>query len=112
MPMSTNNKSVDKVIKLLRTFQTIDKDMSVSCALTILLASKHERQKDLEQMLGLSNASASRNVAYWSKRYKPEVSGKDFIESHLDPMDHRLRLISLKPQAHVLFDTLTQILKE
>ena len=110
--MSDNARSIDKTIKLLRTFQTIDKDMSVSCALTILLAAKHTRQKDLEQMLGLSNAAASRNVAYWSKRYKPEVAGKDFIESHLDPMDHRLRLISLKPQAHVLLDTLTQILKE
>ena len=110
--MSDNARNIDKAIKLLRTFQTIDKDMSVSCALTILLASKHERQKDLEKMLGLSNASASRNVAYWSKRYKPDVSGKDFIESNLDPMDHRLRLISLKPQAHVLLDTLTQILKE
>lgn len=110
--MSTNSKSVDKAIKLLRTFQTIDKDMSVSCALTILLASKHERQKDLEKMLGLSNAAASRNVAYWSKRYKPDVSGKDFIESNLDPMDHRLRLITLKPQAHVLYDTINEILEE
>jgi len=110
--MSDNARSIDKAIKLLRTFQSIDKDMSVTCALTVLLASKHPRQKDLEQMLGLSNAAASRNVAYWSKRYKPNVAGKDYIGSSLDPMDHRLRLIDIRPQGHVLFDTIDKILEE
>ncbi|MDA9013714.1 hypothetical protein N9J60_06660 [Alphaproteobacteria bacterium] len=110
--MSDNAKSIDKAIKLLRTFQTIDKDMSVTCALAVLLASKHTRQKDLEQMLGLSNAAASRNVAYWSKRYKPNQAGKDYIGSSLDPMDHRLRLIDIRPQGHVLFDTINKILEE
>ena len=110
--MVNTKQNIDKAIKLLRTFQTIDKDMSVTCALTVLLASKHTRQKDLEQMLGLSNAAASRNVAYWNKRYKPNQAGKDYIGSSFDPMDHRLRLIEIRPQGHVLFDTIDKILEE
>lgn len=110
--MTNKTKNIDKAIKLLRTFQSIDKDMSVSCALTVLLASRHTRQKDLEQMLGLSNAAASRNVAYWGKRFKPNVAGKDYIGSTLDPMDHRLRIIDVRPQGHVLYDTINKILEE
>lgn len=106
-----SKKSADKAIKLFQAFQSIDENMSVSCALALLYSSKLNEQKTLEKSLGLSNAAASRNVAYWSKHFKHGVEGKDFIETYEDPVDRRNRLIRLKPKGNAFFERVREIIE-
>lgn len=107
-----NNKNIDKAIKILRTFQGIDEHMSVSCALAVLLASKTTKQREVETLLGLSNAAASRNVTYWTKRFKKDVEGKDFINTYPDPDDYRMKRVEIRPKGNVLFNNINDILEE
>ena len=89
---------LQKSIQLLELFKNLDQDMSVSCALTILYAAGEDTQRDLETRLGLSNAAASRNVAYWTEFRRYQVAGMNFLDQFPDPQDRRYRRIELKPK--------------
>lgn len=52
-------------------------------------------QKDLEQSLGLTNASASRNISYWTDRRFDRKQGKGFIERVEDDFDRRFKSLTL-----------------
>lgn len=52
-------------------------------------------QKDLELSLGLTNASASRNISYWTDRRFDRKPGKGFIERVEDDYDRRFKTLTL-----------------
>lgn len=84
-------------IKGLEFLSTIDKDMQLSTALTLLYAAEREgqHQNDIEERTGMSNAAISRNVSYWSKWKRHKVAGHNMMESLIDPQDRRYRLLML-----------------
>lgn len=93
--MSTERR---KAIRLFEHFKNLDSDMSVSCALALLYAEESDTQRDLETKLGLSNAAASRNVAYWTEWKRYEVAGMNMLETREKPEDRRYRLVDYTPK--------------
>lgn len=105
----TNNK---KAIRLLELFKNLDADMSVSCALAMLYAEEENHQRDVETRLGLSNAAASRNVAYWSAWRRHKVPGQGMIDQRVDPADRRYRLVEVTPRGRAFLSQIHNILED
>lgn len=110
--MADNKRHIRKAHRVLESFRAIDPDMSISCALALLYSAEEEIQRDVEARLGLSNASASRNVAYWSKQHKRGVPGKDFISQYVNPDDRRYRRIDLTAKGKAFIDQLEKTMED
>lgn len=63
-------------------------------------------QKDVEEGLGVSNASASRNISYWTQQRFDRKPGKGFIMRVEDPNDRRYRVLTLTKQGRDFFHEL------
>ena len=100
-----------KVIRILEQFKNIDQDMSVSCALALLYAAEEDTQRDVEMRLGLSNAAASRNVAYWCDYKKYQVEGQGMVDQFVDPQDRRYRRVEINAKGKAFIRQLTNILE-
>ena len=80
-------------------FKDIYPAMPLTYVLTILWVAENEgkHQYDLEQYLGLSNATASRCIKWWGrwKDKKKQTAGLEYIMSYPDPVDERYRVVKL-----------------
>lgn len=65
-------------------------------------------QKDVENALKLSNASASRNISYWTERRFDRKDGKGFIMRVDDPHDRRFRVLTLTKKGRDFFNLLRE----
>lgn len=65
-------------------------------------------QKDVENALRLSNASASRNISYWTERRFDKKEGKGFIMRVDDPHDRRFRVLTLTKKGRDFFNILRE----
>lgn len=99
-----------QIIRILEQFKNIDQDMSVSCALALLYASEEHTQRDVEARLGLSNAAASRNVAYWTDFRKYQVEGQGMIDQFVDPQDRRYRRVVVNAKGQAFLRQLNDII--
>ncbi|MGJ0513740.1 MarR family winged helix-turn-helix transcriptional regulator [Methylocystis sp.] len=63
-------------------------------------------QKDLEVNLGLTNASASRLVSWWTDVKRFGIDGVGFVERTEDPRDRRYKLLRLTPAGKKFYDKL------
>lgn len=66
-------------------------------------------QKDLEQSLGMTNASASRNISYWTERRFDRKAGKGFIERSEDEFDRRFKSLTLTRKGKAFMQKLREI---
>lgn len=66
-------------------------------------------QKDLETSLGLTNASASRNISYWTDRRFDRKPGKGFIDRVDDDFDRRSKSLTLTKKGKDFINKLREI---
>lgn len=67
-------------------------------------------QKDLEDDLGMTNGSASRNISYWADIRFDRKPGKNFIMRVEDPADRRYRILTLTKTGRNFIDGLRESL--
>lgn len=60
-------------------------------------------QKEIEDELNLTNASASRNVSYWTDRRFDRTPGMDMVIRETDDYDRRQRNIKLNRKGKEFF---------
>jgi DNA-binding MarR family transcriptional regulator len=89
-------------------FSRVDPEMQLSTMLTFLEIAKrgHCTQKDIELVLGLTNASASRNVGYWCEWQRHQVPGRGFVTREENPEDRRYKLLRLTPKGKAFYERL------
>jgi len=63
-------------------------------------------QKQIEEALGFSNASASRNVSFWASIRFDHKPGMNFIARVEDPNDRRYRILTLTKTGREFMDRL------
>ena len=103
----------DEALKLEETLQKFFKlypPMPLTYILTLLWVYRNEgkHQNDLEQYLGMSNATASRCVKWWGrwKDKKKQIKGLEFVISHPDPKDERYRVLYLTEEGNTFVRSL------
>lgn len=97
-------KELDAFIRSLRQIgDTLSGDISINQMLVFLTVAHNERfgvettMVDLAKGIGLTQASASRNIQALSKWRKKDYPGYDLIEQFLDPVDRRRKPLRLTP---------------
>lgn len=99
----------------LALFRDLDPEVPATTILCFLVVSQAESEdvhmKDLQQSLGITPASASRNIAYLSKEHRLGKPGLDLVETYEDPADRRFKRIRLKPKGKQLKTRLRDILE-
>ena len=72
---------------LIRYLRETDDSISMHQLETLLLVAQAGSEgitmRDVEQRMGVPNATLSRNIAYWSKWRKQNVPGMDFIVAEI-----------------------------
>ena len=66
-------------------------------------------QKDVENELGITNASASRNVSYWTDRRFDRKPGLGFVERVEDEYDRRYKTLTLTLKGRDFFEQLRSL---
>jgi DNA-binding MarR family transcriptional regulator len=99
------------LIRDLEIFSKISPDMQVSTLLVFLYIARNGKcyQKDIERELGLSNASASRNISYWTKHKSKDAEGVGFVERVDDVMDRRNKVVQLTPNGRLFYNRLREL---
>ena len=98
--IAARDVELKRFVRGLEMFASVQPDMQIQTMLAYLYTALREgsNQKDIENLLGVSNASASRNIYYWTKEFKPGIPGKGFISQDIDPDDRRFRVVTLTPK--------------
>jgi DNA-binding MarR family transcriptional regulator len=98
-------------IRMMEVFKQISPDIQASTVLTFMYVARRGRayQKDIEMELGLSNAAASRNVAYWTKVKHDRSPGVDFIERMEDTDDRRNKVLVLNERGREFYERLRRL---
>lgn len=98
------------LIREVEGFASIDPEMQLNTMLTFLYIARRGVciQQDIERELGLSNATASRNVSYWTAQKAYNKPGVGFVERMEDPKDRRQRLLRLTKEGKAFFDRIQE----
>jgi DNA-binding MarR family transcriptional regulator len=96
------------LIQKAEAFTDLDPLMSINHMLTFLYIARRGQasQQDIESELGLSGASASRNISYWTDMKFFGRPGHGFIERFEDPTDRRYKLVRLSPLGREFYEKL------
>lgn len=100
--------------RALELFQELDPNMTLSQMQAFMYAVTHEgsTQREIETLLGRSNATASRVLKYWTEWEKYQVKpGHDFVSIEVDPSDQRYRLVHIRPKGRMFLQKLKALLK-
>lgn len=91
------DKRIEEVMATLETLRSLDADMPIAQAMSLLVIAKKEglSLKELAAEIGVGMASASRYVAAFGK---PNASGKKglgLVTATEDPLERRKKIIQL-----------------
>ncbi len=66
-------------------------------------------QKDVEEELGISNASCSRNVSYWCDVKYDRTKGWNYIARVEDKADRRFKSLTLTKKGKAFYEALSEV---
>lgn len=110
-PLHTGDCGLN-LTELRRALELIGEEVDPEIQLTTLaaflfVAERGEcTQKEVEEGLSINNASASRNVSYWTNRRHDRQPGMGFIERREDDYDRRFRRLTLTEKGRAFADQL------
>ena len=102
MDINLLNKAISHISK------HIDNELQLQTLRAFLFIAQRGNctQKDVETELGITNASASRNVSYWTDRRFDRRPGMGFVERVEDQYDRRFKTLKLTPRGRYFYEEL------
>jgi len=104
-----------KVIRIIEEFSKLDSEMQAQTMLTLLfIARKGElgsppTVREVGEYLGVTGASASRNVAALSKHHRHNKAGHDLVYSYENPAKRIEKFIELTPKGKRVINSLEDL---
>lgn len=97
--------------KEIEAFAKVNPEVNANMILIFLFIAQRGicTQKDLEVHLGLTNATASRGVSWWTGTKRYGMDGIGYIERMEDPRDRRYKLLQLTPEGKKFYDKIKAI---
>lgn len=107
--MAEKEVSLAKLMGAIREFRKVDEFMSLQTVETFIHIVENEgiSLRELEGLVGLSQAAMSRNVQILSEWKMKDVKGHNLVKAEISPDDRRKRVCSLTAKGRRLADTLT-----
>ena len=107
--------ALPKVIRIIEEFRKLDSEMQAQTMLTLLfIARKGElgsppTVREVGEYLGVTGASASRNVASLSKHHRHNKAGHDLVYSYENPAKRIEKFIELTPKGKRVINSLEDL---
>lgn len=97
--------------RAIEQFSEVDEEIGIQTLRAFLFVAARGScaQKDVELGLGQTNASASRNISYWTDRRFDRKPGKGFIMRVEDPYDRRFRSLTLTQRGREFVEKLRKV---
>ena len=101
-----------RLSNFIEEFRKVDSEMQAQTMLTLLYVARMEKTdkpatiKDVGEYLGVTSASASRNVASLAQWSRHQRAGHDLIEANEDPSFRSQKLITLTSKGRRFIKTL------
>jgi len=108
---------LNRLMRVVEEFRKLDPEMPAQTILAFLFIAERNAAevpvtvKDVGDYLGLSSASASRNVAALSKISRHRTSGHDLIMAYENPERRIEKFIKLTPKGKRVIDSIGELLK-
>jgi DNA-binding MarR family transcriptional regulator len=102
---------INQTLRELEILSRIQVDMQLSTLRTLLFVAQRGQcnQADIENYLGISRASVSRNIAYWTKVKFNKNPGSGFLTTEEDPVDRRHKIIKLTYNGQLFIDRMRKL---
>lgn len=99
---------------IMQEFRLLDREITAQLIVTFLYVSSHNpcHKQALEEELGFSTASASRNVDWLSHRHRLSKPGLGMVMKERDPSNLRRYILSLTPKGEQLVKTIEGLLHD
>lgn len=106
------NPKAHKLQMVLELFRLIEQEMPAQVITTFLYVAAHDNchKTALEEDLGLTAASGSRNTDRLSKYHRLNKPGLDLITKEVDPQNRRRQILRLTPKGELLLKQIEEIL--
>ena len=88
-------QELDKALELISSEVGPEVQVQTVRILLFIAARGSCNQKDIERELNMTNASASRNVSYWTDRKADRQKGMEYVSRTEDPYDRRYKILTL-----------------
>jgi DNA-binding MarR family transcriptional regulator len=113
-PPAITTSDIDKLLRTIGTFRSLDPDIPSQTIATFLVAMDHEGEtiSQLRDRLGMTTASASRNIAYLTDWHRLKRPGLNLLTADTDPMNRRTRRVFLTVKGRQLAKTVRDIMNE
>lgn len=108
-----NIKALNKLLLVIEEFRIIDPQLPQQMAAVLIYVCGHNgcSVKDIENGLGMSQSSASRNAAALSSTHRSGKNGFELIQEQTDFEDARRKLLFLTPQGKRIAETLSHLME-
>ena len=101
------------MFQFMAEFRKLDNEIQAQTVQTFLAIAMNKNDKvpmaDLSDLLGVSQASCSRNVAFFTDWTRKKVKGPNLLGSKEDPMERRRKLVYLTPKGKQFYNSLENI---
>lgn len=99
-----NKRKLKEIQNFLTAVRLAEGDMSLQRLATLIEVALHGQidQSALVKSAQLSRGAASKNIASWSRLTALKDRGPGYLKSDLDPMNLKLRIISLTPAGETM----------
>ena len=102
------NPRLGRLLEALELFRVLDREVPAQVISTFLYVASHNpcHKQALEQDLGFTTASASRNTAWLSDQHRLKKPGLGLIHKYKDPSNNRRVLLALTEKGEELSERL------
>ena len=101
------------MFRFMAEFRKLDNEIQAQTVQTFLAIAMNKKDKvpmaNLSETLGVSQASCSRNVAFFTDWTRKKVKGPNLLASREDPMERRRKLVYLTPKGKQFYNSLENI---
>lgn len=106
------DEKAEKVLNLINALRDLDDEIPAQCIATLFYIASHNQchKQALEEDLGFTTASGSRNTDRLSKHHRLNKPGLDLIVKEPDPGNRRRLQLTLTPKGQVFIDQLLSVI--
>ena len=110
--MKQDNKNARRLVSLIEEFRKLDTEMQAQQMIIFLsvMGKPDMTMSELEDIVGLSGAAVSRNVAALSKVHRKGRPGHDLIVAYEDPEDRRFKRVRPTHKGTMVYNALLETL--
>lgn len=95
--MPVDKDSIEIYMKFVEMFRDMDAEIPLTTVgvFLVVVQNEHMTMKDMAKILGISQASCSRNVAYLAQYHRLNKPGLNLLVTREDPEERRRKIVSL-----------------